>query len=240
MAVEFLDGAAGLRILASSREALGVPGEMVLRVPSLSLPARGEITIDTLQCSEAVQFLLERGQAVRPDFQITAENAADVGEICRRLDGIPLAIELAASRLRLFSPQQLAARLNDRFRLLTGGSRTVLPRQQTLQALIDWSYDLLSDEEQELFRQLSVFAGGWTFEAAEAVGEGLDVLELLDQLLNKSLVQADRTASGTRFSYLETIRQYARDRLFADAEGEAARELHFAFFSDLLRMKLRT
>ena len=172
-------------------------------------------TAATLRGSEAAQLLSERARAVRPDFQITDENALPVAEICRRLDGIPLAIELAASRLRLFSPGQIASRLNDRFRLLTGGSRTAVPRQQTLQALIDWSYELLSEEEKKLFRRLSVFVGGWTFEAAEAIGQGLDVLELLDQLVNKSLVGSEQEGQGFRFSYLETIRQYACERLYA-------------------------
>ena len=239
LAGELLEGAADLKILASSRESLGVPGEMILRVPSLTLPASDDVFAESLRASEAVQLLAERGRAVRGDFQVTDENAAAVAEICRRLDGIPLAIELAASRLRLFSPQQLASRLTDRFRLLTGGSRTALPRQQTLQALIDWSYELLTNEEQALFRRLSVFAGGWTFEAAEAVGESFDVLELLDQLLNKSLVQADQTVSGIRYGYLQTIRQYARDRLFSGGEGEAARDQHFAYFSDLLTKEVK-
>lgn len=230
----FLQDSPGLKILASSREALGVPGEMILRLPSLSLPQTGDVAPESLGRSEAVRLLIERGQAVRHDFQLTNENATAVVEICRRLDGIPLAIELAASRLRLFSPEQLAARLNDRFRLLTGGSRTALPRQQTLQALIDWSYDLLSEDEQALLRRLSVFAGGWTFDAAEAIGEGMDVLELLDQLVNKSLVQSYPTAAGIRFGYLETIRQYARDLLFAAGEGEKVRDLHFAYFANLL------
>ena len=239
VANELMDAAAGLRILASSRETLGVPGEMILRVPSLTLPAIGDVTAARLRRSEAVQLLSERGRAVQPDFQVTDENAHAVAEICHRLDGIPLAIELAASRLRLFSPQQLASRLNDRFRLLTGGSRTVLPRQQTLQALIDWSYELLSEEEQVLFRRLSVFVGGWTFEAAEEVGDELDVLELLDQLINKSLVQSEQGAGGMRFGFLETIRQYARARLFAAGEGETTRELHFVYFSGLVKKEVK-
>jgi predicted ATPase/class 3 adenylate cyclase len=229
-----LDGAPGLKILASSRESLGVPGEMILRVPSLTLPAGDQATAGSLRDSEAAQLLSDRACAVRPDFQITDENAVAVAEICRRLDGIPLAIELAASRLRLFSPQQIAARLNDRFRLLTGGSRTAVPRQQTLQALIDWSYDLLSEPEKELFRRLSVFVGGWTFEAAEAVGQELDVLELLDQLVNRSLVGSEQEDHGSRFNYLETIRQYARERLYAAGEGEVVRDLHFAYFARLV------
>ncbi|UCG23721.1 MAG: adenylate/guanylate cyclase domain-containing protein [Chloroflexota bacterium] len=239
VAEKLLAGAAGLKIVASSREPLGVPGEMILRVPSLTLPESDEATAATLRDSEAARLLSERAIAVLPDFQITDQNAAAVAEICRRLDGIPLAIELAASRLRLFSPQQIASRLNDRFRLLTGGSRTAVPRQQTLQALIDWSYELLSQEEKALFRQLSVFVGGWTFGAAEAIGEGLDVLELLDQLVNKSLVQSEREGDRSRFHYLETIRQYARGRLYAAEEGQAARDRHFAFFSGLVVDEVR-
>jgi predicted ATPase/class 3 adenylate cyclase len=239
VADELLGGSSGLVILASSREALGVPREMVLRVPSLSVPAHAGVSVAELQHSEAAQLLAERARAVRHDFEINDENTYAVAEICRRLDGIPLAIELAASRLRLFSPQQLASRLSDRFRLLTGGSRTALPRQQTLQALIDWSYELLSDQEQALFRRLSVFVGGWTFEAAEAIGEELNVLELLDQLVNKSLVQSELGAAEIRFRYLETIRQYARDRLFAAGEGEIVRDLNFTYFSDLVAREVK-
>lgn len=231
LAEQFLDSAPSLKILASSRESLGVFGEMILRVPSLSLPQGVEFTAELLQRSEAAQLLVERARAVRSDFRITDDNAGAVAEICHRLDGIPLAIELAAARLRLFSPQQVAARLGDRFRLLTGGSRTAVPRQQTLQALIDWSYDLLDEEEKDLFRRLSVFVGGWTFEAAEVIGEGLDVLELLDQLVKKSLVQVEQEEISTRYLYLETIRQYARDRLFAAGEGKEVRDLHFAYFA---------
>jgi predicted ATPase len=205
-----LDGATRLTILASSREPLGVPGEMILRVPSLTVPASDDATAETLKHSEAAQLLSVRGRAVRRDFQVTDENAVAVAEICRRLDGIPLAIELAASRLRLFSPQELASRL-----------------------------ELLSAEEQALFRRLSVFVGGWTFEAAEAVGDGLDVLDLLDQLVNKSLVQTEQVAASTRFRYLETIQQYARERLFAAAEGETARDQHFAYLSGLVAGEVR-
>ena len=234
-----LAGALGLSILASSREALGVPGEMIFRVPSLTLPEGYDVTAATLRRSEAARLFSERASGVRRDFRITDENAVAIAEICRRLDGIPLALELVASRLRIFTPQQIASRLNDRFRLLTGGSRTALPRQQTLQALIDWSYDLLSAEEQALFRRLSVFVGGWTFEAAEAISEGLDVLELLDQLVNKSLVQSEQEGHGFRFRYLEIIRQYARERLHTAGDGEAVRDLHFAYFSRLVADEFR-
>ena len=153
-------------------------------------------------------------------------------QICRRLDGIPLALELAAARVRMLTAEQIAARLDDRFRLLTGGSRTALPRQQTLRALIDWSYDLLSEPERLLFCQLSVFAGGWTLEAAEAVCPDLDVLELLAQLVKKSLVVAEERGdtAETRFRLLETIRQYARDKLLETGRGRAVRDRHLDYY----------
>ena len=176
-----LDAAAGLadallracpdvRVLATSREALGVPGEWVYRVPSLPAPdARQSHTADALSQYDAVRLFIDRAVLGEPSFQVTNGNAPAVAQICDRLDGIPLAIELAASRVRTLSPDQIAARLDDRFRLLTGGPRTALPRQQTLKAAIDWGHDLLTDEEKTLLRRLSVFAGGWTLEDAEAV-----------------------------------------------------------------------
>jgi predicted ATPase/class 3 adenylate cyclase len=233
LAETFLDAAPSLSILASSRESLGVPGELILRVPSLSLPDDRQVTVASLEQSEASHLLIERARSVRPEFQLTEENAGAVAEICQRLDGIPLAIELAAARLRMFSPHQIATRLSDRFRLLTGGSRTAVPRQQTLQALIDWSYDLLDDNEKMLFRRLSVSAGGWTFDFAEEIGAGLDVMESLDQLVNKSMVQVEEDGPAVRFSFLETIRQYARDQLFAAGDGEEMRDRHFAYFARL-------
>jgi class 3 adenylate cyclase len=157
-------------ILASSREGLNIPGETTYRIPSLSLPdTRETLTPENLMQYEAVQLFVERAQSAQPSFVVTPQNAAAVGQLCVRLDGIPLAIELAAARVKAMSVEQIASRLDDRFRLLTGGSRTALPRQQTLRALIDWSYDLLSEQEQTLLRRLSVFAGGWTLEAAEKV-----------------------------------------------------------------------
>jgi class 3 adenylate cyclase len=163
-----------LRILASSREGLNIAGETTYRIPSLSLPPVGAgqsvpSTPESLSQYEAVRLFIERAQSAQPSFTVTNQNAPAVAQLCYRLDGIPLAIELAAARVRALPVEQIAARLDDRFRLLTGGSRTALPRQQTLRALIDWSYDLLSPEEQTLLRRLSVFAGGWTLEAAEAV-----------------------------------------------------------------------
>ncbi len=164
-----------LHILATSREAFGIPGETIFRVPSLSLPSKGGLQPETgdlasvLSQYEAVRLFIDRAVAVLPNFTVTNQNAPAVAQICQRLDGIPLAIELAAARVQMFSVEQIASRLDDRFRLLTGGSRTALPRQQTLRALIDWGYDLLSVDERVLLRRLSVFAGGWTLEAAEAV-----------------------------------------------------------------------
>jgi len=153
-----------LKIIASSREALGIAGESIYRVPSLSLPNTYQVTHDALMESESARLFVERATAAQSKFSLTDQNTSSVAQICHRLDGIPLALELAAARVGIFSPEEIAARLGDRFRLLTGGSRTALPRQQTLRALIDWSYDLLPEEEQTLLRQLSVFAGGWTFE----------------------------------------------------------------------------
>jgi predicted ATPase/class 3 adenylate cyclase len=221
-----------VKIVASSREALGIAGETAYRVPSLSLPDQARVTREVLMESESVRLFVERASAANPKFHLTEENASDVAEICHRLDGIPLALELAAARSPVFSPGQIAERLNDRFRLLTGGSRSALERHQTLRALINWSYDLLSDEEQTLLRYLSVFAGGWTFEAAEAVGAGLDVLNLLTQLVNKSLVlvDTDTHAKATRYRLLETIRQYARDKLLGAGESEKMRNRHLDFF----------
>ncbi len=159
-----------VRIIASSREGLNIAGETTYRIPSLTVPdLRQTATPESLSQYEAVRLFIERAQAAQPAFSVTNANAPAVAQICHRLDGIPYAIELAAAKVRALSAEQISARLDDRFRLLTGGSRTALPRQQTLRAMIDWSYDLLSPEEQTLLRRLSVFAGGWTLEAAEAV-----------------------------------------------------------------------
>ncbi len=234
-----------LKIIASSREALGISGETLYRVPSLSLPDQAQVTREAIGDYESVRLFVERARAVQSHFALQDSNASAVIQICHRLDGIPLALELAAARIAVFSPEEIASRLDDRFRLLTGGSRAALERHQTLRALIDWSYDLLSDEERILFRRLSVFAGGWTFEAAEEVcsaplspfgrgvgGEGLDVLNLLTQLVNKSLVMvdADAGAAGTRYRLPETIRQYARDKLLEAGESEQVRDRHLDFF----------
>jgi tetratricopeptide (TPR) repeat protein len=182
---------------------------------------------------ESVQLFIDRAHAANRKFQLTDSNASSVAQICSRLDGIPLAIELAASRITVFSPEQIAKRLDDRFKLLTGGSRTALPRQQTLRALIDWSYDLLSKEERALLRKLSVFAGGWTFEAAETICNNVDVLEHVPQLVNKSLVTVKDDGDEPRYFLLETIRQYARDKLMENGEGEGTRDRHLAYYLEM-------
>ena len=239
-----------IKILVTGREALFIGGETTLQIPSLSLPGKGSPTPDAVANSEAVQLFLARAQAVRPDFALTPDNAPALAEVVRRLDGIPLALELAAARLRMMSVAQIAARLNDRFRLLTGGRRTALPRQQTLQALIDWSWDLLDEQECTLRRRLPVFSGGWTLEAAQAVcssplslegrgagGEGdqldeFDIFDLLEQLINKSLVTVKHLPHGeVRYNMLESIRQYAQDKLFEAGEGESLRDRHAEYFT---------
>jgi predicted ATPase/class 3 adenylate cyclase len=234
-----LNAAPGLRILASSREALGVKGELSYPVPSLSLPDVKHLpTIEQLSRYEAVRLFIDRASLVSPHFDVDKDNARAIAQICYRLDGIPLAIELAAARIKMMSVEQISKRLDDRFRLLTGGARTALPRQQTLRALIDWSYDLLSENERLLLRRLSVFAGGWMLEAAEEVCVGqddissYDVLDLLAQLVNKSLVDVVEQSqdSETRYRMLETIRQYAREKLLESGEGETIRNRHFDYY----------
>ena len=180
---------------------------------------------------EAVRLFIDRALAVAPGFAVTNQNAPAVAQICHRLDGIPLALELAAARVRVLTLEQIAARLDDRFRLLTGGSRTALPRQQTLRALIDWSYDLLSEQERTLLRRLSVFAGGWTLEAAEAVcaGDGIEdweILDLLTQLVDKSIVIAEAHGDASRYRLLETLRQYGAEKLAASGEEGPRQRAH--------------
>jgi predicted ATPase/DNA-binding NarL/FixJ family response regulator len=227
----------GLRILATSREPLGVLGEVLWPVPGLSLPdAHGPPSADSVRQSEAVQLFIERAEAGQPEFHFDDRNAATVADICRRLDGLPLAIELAAARTRVLSVEDIAARLNDRFRLLTTGSRSAPARQQTLEAAIQWSYDLLSSPEQRLLERLSVFAGGWTLDAAEAVGidgaiQSRDVLDLLGRLVDKSLVVSAQAVDGTlRYSLLETVRQYGHERLVQRGELEVVADRHARWF----------
>jgi predicted ATPase/DNA-binding CsgD family transcriptional regulator len=220
----------GLRILATSREPLGIPAEVIWWVPSLSLPADPH-PVPILRRGEAVELFAERAGARLGGFVLTGANTDLVEQICRRLDGLPLAIELAAARVTALSLEQISERLEDRFRLLTDGSRTALPRQRTLRATIDWSYELLSEPERALFRRLSVFAGGFTLAAAEAVcaGSGAtaeSVLDGLARLVSKSLVIAQLRAGEARYHLLETLRQYAFERLEADGDRESTRRRH--------------
>ncbi|MDE3089072.1 MAG: protein kinase [Chloroflexota bacterium] len=236
LAETLLQACPNLRLLTTSREALGIAGETTFRVPSLSLPDPRHLPPpEQLTQYDAVHLFVDRAASVSPDFSLTEHNALPVAQICRRLDGIPLAIELAAARVKGLSVDQIATRLDDRFRLLTGGSRTALPRQQTLRALIDWSYGLLSDPERLLLRRLSVFAGGWTLEAAEAIcacgnAGTFDVMDLQLRLVDKSLVVAEKQDDETRYRLLETIRQYARDRLVESGDVELLRACHLDYF----------
>ena len=228
-------------IVATSREPLGVDGERVYRVRSLTLPADVVESVDDLAGSDAVELFVARTRAHDSTFELDDAAAPLVASICRRLDGIPLAIELAASRLSSMSLVDLHDRLDQRFRLLTGGSRNALPRQQTLGAMVAWSYDLLSEPEREALRRLSVFVGGFDLQAAESVCasetlEVFDVADLLSSLVNKSLVGAERLSTSLRYRLLETIRQYAADQLLQiDGESEAllARRRHAEYFFEL-------
>jgi non-specific serine/threonine protein kinase len=268
----------GLRILATSREALGIAGETTFRVSPLSLTVPPELPSPlapgqadaplasaepspalpepdpTVPTSEAVRLFVERAQAAMPAFALTDRNVSAVEQICQRLDGLPLAIELAAARIAVLSPEQIAARLDDRFRLLTGGSRTALPRHQTLQAMVDWSHELLDDQERVLLRRLAVFAGGWTLEAAEAVCAGAtwddgsgtsgadspldprpsildsaEILDLLSGLVAKSLVLTVEHADTVRYRFLESLRAYATEKLRDAGEEATLRERHCAW-----------
>jgi predicted ATPase/DNA-binding CsgD family transcriptional regulator len=242
-----------LRVMATSRESLGIAGERTWRVPSLAVPPPTEVERteakersspsgaaphSSVAEHEAVRLFVERARAAQPAFAMTERNAPVVVQVCRRLDGIPLALELAAARVTVLAVDQIAARLDDRFRLLTGGSRTALPRQQTLRALLDWSHDLLSEGERVLLRRLSVFAGGWTLEASEGVcaGDGLEtseVLDLLVRLVEKSLVVAEERGAEVRYRLLETLRQYGAEKLRDAGEEAAVRARHLEWFAAL-------
>ena len=227
-----------LHILATSREALSIPGETIYLVPSLSTPDPMHATPGTLTNYESVQLFVERARAALLNFSITQENATAIAQVCYHLDGIPLALELAAARVKGLGIEQIASFLHDRFRFLTGGSRTALPRHQTLQGMIDWSHNLLVESERVLLRRLSIFSGGWTLEAAEFVcgGNGLEsdqILDLLLHLVDKSLVVAETQGAETRYRMLETSRQYAREKLSAAGEDEMMRERHLAYFVGL-------
>jgi predicted ATPase/class 3 adenylate cyclase/DNA-binding CsgD family transcriptional regulator len=219
LVVALLGAAPGLTLLATSREPIGATGEVSWRVPSLSL------------AHEAIELFVDRARRARPDFAVDDENATAVGEICRRLDGMPLAIELAAARVRALSIRQILDSLHDRFRLLTGGARTAVRRQQTLRASVDWSHALLSEPERVLFRRLAVFLGGFDLDAAQAVGvsadvEGYQILDQLSLLVDKSLVVADQVRGAMRYRLLETVRQYALEKLAESGEADAVRSRH--------------
>jgi predicted ATPase/class 3 adenylate cyclase/DNA-binding CsgD family transcriptional regulator len=226
LAVELLGACPGLTLLATSREPAGVAGEVTFLVPSLSL------------ADEAIELFADRARRVRPDFSVTDVNVALVTEVCRRLDGMPLAIELAAARVRALSLEEIVGGLHDRFRLLTGGARTAVRRQQTLRASVDWSHALLTDPERILFRRLAVFLGGLDLDAAQAVAGDTDVerYQVLDQLallVDKSLVAAENTSGATRYRLLETVRQYALEKLGESGEADGIRNRHRNHYTSL-------
>ncbi len=245
IARDLLEAGPKIKILTSSRERLNVRGEKIYMLEPLAVATpEQKLTTEAIAQLAAVQLFADRARAVNPDFAVTDDNALAVVEICHRLDGIPLAIELAAARMRAMSVHSIAERLDDRFRLLRGGDRTALPRQQTLRALIDWSHDLLEAGQQMLFRRLAVFAGGFTLEAAEAIGECTDiqesaVLEILTDLVEKSLVRVD--TERERYRMLETVREYAADRLEASGEDQSIRKRHlehYLQFAEALQPRL--
>lgn len=227
----------GVRVLATSREGLNVAGERILAVASLDLPSETEELAAIADC-DAVLLFVERARAVKAGFALDDSNARDVVQICRRLDGIALAIELAAARVSMLTPSELARRLDQRFRLLAGGQRSAVERHQTLRAAVDWSYDLLSETEQTLLDRLSIFVGGFSLEAAETVSAGglveADaVFDALAALVARSLVVADTEGVDTRYRLLETIRQYAQERLDdADGDGDQLRDAHAGYYAD--------
>jgi predicted ATPase/class 3 adenylate cyclase len=224
-------------VLATSREGLALPGEQIVAVPALELPHVDDDP-GAIGQAEAVRLFCDRAAAANADFALTARNSTSVAQLCRRLDGIPLAIELAAARVRSLSPEDLVSRLDQRFKLLTRGSRASLERHQTLRNAIDWSHDLLSEPEQVVLRRMSVFAGSFDLAAAEAVVSGGDidsgdVIDLLTELVDKSLLDVDPLAGGVRYRLLETIRQYAQERLEASGEMAALRGRHLAHYVGL-------
>ena len=224
-----------LRIMTTSRQSLRIPGEVVFRVPSLPVPDPGIVMEPgELALIDSVRLFVERAQAIVPTFSLTARNAAAVARLCHHLDGLPLAIELAASRVAVLPVTAIADRLDDRFRLLVGGSRTALPRQQTLEATLDWSYDLLTEPQRRVLRALSVFVGGAPLDAVEIVSPGAgvrsgDVLRLLGELIDQSLVTLDDADAEPRYRVLETVREYGRDQLVERGEREATEAAHAAW-----------
>jgi predicted ATPase/DNA-binding winged helix-turn-helix (wHTH) protein len=237
---QLLQFAAHLKLLATSRERLNLGGETNYPVGALALPeTKPALSVPALARCEAVQLFVDRAVAAQPRFRLTEQNAAAVEDICRRVDGIPLAIELAAARVRVLSIEKISERLSDRFHLLTRGDSTAQPHRQTLRALIDWSYELLTEPQRALLRRLAVFPGSFTLEAAEAVGAGgeiaaADVLDLLTDLIEKSLVVVE--ADGDRYRLLDTVREYAQERLDESGDGDRARKRHLDFYLALAEM----
>jgi len=237
LAHDLLQAGPDIAVVATSRERLNVAGEHTYAVPTLPVPGNNDVAVEPLLRFGAVNLFVDRARAAQPSFKLSEANSAAIASICRTLDGIPLAIELAVARVRAMSVQEVAARLSDRFRLLTSGNRSMLPHHQTLRASIDWSHELLSPEERILLRQISIFAGGWTLAAAEAVGsDGVAgahmVIDRLAHLVDKSLVIFDEPTN--RYRLLETVREYAREKLQDSGELETTRSRHLAFFLSLL------
>ena len=227
----------GVTVLATSREGLGVDGEVLRPVRSLRMPAE-DASLEEVAASESARLFAARAMAVRPEFVVDAATGPAVGEICRQLDGVPLAIELAAARAGSLTVGEIAERLDNRFRLLTGGRRSALERHQTLRSTVDWSYEMLENAEARVFDRVSVFAGGFTLDAAEEVvsGDGverLDVLDLVGQLVARSMIIADNSGDTTRYRLLETMRQYGRERLDATGDADAWRARHADYFLEL-------
>ncbi|HET6261324.1 MAG TPA: LuxR family transcriptional regulator, partial [Chloroflexia bacterium] len=236
LADALLHACPNLKIFATSREALGVAGERAWAVPSLALPDPERLPpIEKLGRYEAIRLFCERAKATS-SFELTEENAPAVAKLCRRLDGIPLAIELAAARTTVLSAAQILKRLEDSLKLLAGAERTAPTRQRTLHGTLDWSYELLGEQERKLFGRLGVFAGGWTLEGAEAVGAGEDieegeVLDLLSRLVDKSMVVVESGAEGAlRYRMLEPVRQYAQECLEESGEAGQVRERHARYY----------
>ena len=227
-----------VQVIATSREVLNIPGEKQFQVQPLPYPPEDSREKSIIANFDSVRLFIQRARNIQTSFDLTEENASSVARVCCRLDGIPLAIELAAGRVGLLRVQQIEAQLKDRFQLLTSGTRT-LPRHQTLRAMIDWSHALLSDDERRLFRRLSVFAGGWTLDAAEAMSDPasqISTLDLLSRLIDKSFIIVERNLGNeARYAMLETLREYAREKLEAAQETAEAREQHFEFFHKLAR-----
>jgi non-specific serine/threonine protein kinase len=233
LAASLLSACSRLKILTTSREALRIPGEWLYSVPVLDLPKKNSVVdMETISEFPALVLFAERARAVRSDFALNAENIRTVASVCAQLDGLPLAIELIAARVQTLSIEQIAARLDDRFALLTSGSRIAPSRQQTLGATLDWSYELLTEPERELFRQLSVFVGGFTLEALESVAlldSNQSILDALSRLVDKSLLLVEQQ-DQPRYRFLEPIRQYARDKLNETGESNSIQDRHLNYY----------